>query len=77
ISKTGFTAPPGSPFVGIKITGYKTADQIKMNGITADMVRTEIIKEVGVGTGQATPSMPNAWSTTLNHLDGVSIALSS
>ncbi|MCK5788197.1 MAG: hypothetical protein KAH32_04335 [Chlamydiia bacterium] len=59
ISKGGLTVPPGSPFVGIEITGYKTADQVKMDGITVEMVKKAITDKIGIGAGQKIPNKPN------------------
>ncbi|MCK5788198.1 MAG: hypothetical protein KAH32_04340 [Chlamydiia bacterium] len=59
ISKGQLIAPLTSPFVGIKIEGYKTLAQQEMDGITVDMVKTAIIQQIGAPTGQDTPFMPS------------------
>ncbi|MCK5788191.1 MAG: hypothetical protein KAH32_04305 [Chlamydiia bacterium] len=40
ISKIGLTSP--SPFTDIKVIGYETTNQAKMNGITFAMVQQEV-----------------------------------
>ena len=76
LTKTNLTPP--SPFTDMKITGYKTDDQQKMDGISVDEIKTAIITHLQPTTEELAPaSTPGTWTYTLNNLEGVTITLSS
>ena len=77
ISKTGISNTPG-PFNNVKIGGYKTANQAKMDGITAAMVNSEVQSHLTPDVNMYTPASPPVprWTGTLNTLDNVTLTLS-